>query len=234
MCETNILQEGPAEFIIRAATEADISKIEPIRSYYAINTLRTMGTEALSIDSLLSTLREVYDSKLPYLVAEDRAGSTCLGFSYVQPFMSHRAAYCHTVELAVYCHQDHQGKGVGSKLLSKLIDAVRQPDQHLDLVPEPRPAETRVRHIIARMALDPSWRDDGWALARYYERFGFVQVGHFKAVGRKFDKWSVSSRRRRPTLICEQDRYGVLAADALVLKPRQMDGRGRTRLSPRI
>lgn len=185
------MQNNPAELVIRAATEADIPKIEPIRSYYAINTLRTMGTEALSEDNLLDTLREVNDSKLPYLVAVDKAESIVLGFCYVQPFISHRAAYCHTVELVIYCHQDHQGEGIGSKMLSTLIDAVRTPDKYLNLVPVPRPAETRVRHIIARMALDPSWRDGGWALARYYERFGFVQVGHFKAVGRKFDKWSV-------------------------------------------
>lgn len=37
----------------------------------------------------------------------------------------------HTVEHSVYVHPDHQGKGLGRKLLSRLIDEARDCGKHV-------------------------------------------------------------------------------------------------------
>ena len=64
--------------------------------------------------------------------------------------------------------RSQRGRGLGKLLLAPLIDAARARGLHA---------------IIA--AIDAT----NEASLRLHRQFGFVQVGHFKQVGYKFDRW---------------------------------------------
>src|SRR3546814_3668465 len=68
-------------------------------------------------------LAEVQQRGLPYLVAEDRPGSgAILGYAYAGPYRARRA-YRFAVENSVYVLPGKGGRGIGSALLSTLIES---------------------------------------------------------------------------------------------------------------
>src|SRR5207342_1643516 len=58
--------------------------------------------------------------ELPYFVAEDGGG--ILGYAYAAPYRL-RAGYRYTVEDSIYLDPDVFGRGVGRRLLERLIEA---------------------------------------------------------------------------------------------------------------
>jgi len=99
-------------------------------------------------------------------VAEDEAGRI-VGWSALNRYHD-RMGYRFTTENSVYVAADARGQGLGKLLLAPLIDAARA---------------RGLRAIIA--AIDAT----NEASIRLHARFGFVQVGLFKQVGFKFDRW---------------------------------------------
>ncbi len=111
--------------------------------------------------------------RLPYLVAVDTSSSAVVGYSNAHLFHT-RAAYRFTVEISLFCDPTCTGRGLGSRLLESLLDALRDPAAHPELAPPG--ARDDVKNVIALMAVDPNGKGDGLALKAFYERFGFVQV----------------------------------------------------------
>ena len=99
-------------------------------------------------------------------VAEDASGGI-VGWSALNPYHA-RPGYRFTSENSVYIAADMRGQGLGRLLLAPLIDAARAQGLHA---------------IIA--AIDAT----NVASLRLHAQFGFIQVGHFKQVGYKFDRW---------------------------------------------
>ena len=95
------------------------------------------------------------------------------------------------MELTLYCHPDHLSQGIGSVLLSKVLEIMSQPEQNSKefLNGNVRPEDRRVRQIMAVMAVDAESRDGGLGLKKYYEGFGFELQGHLKQMGHKLDRW---------------------------------------------
>ncbi len=48
---------------------------------------------------------------------------------------------------------------------------------------------TRVRELLAVMAVDDNGRDAGLALRDYYVQWGFREVGRMEQIGFKFGRW---------------------------------------------
>lgn len=108
------------------------------------------------------------------MVARD-ASDEVVGWATTSPFRP-RAAYDTTVESSVYCRRDRRGQGVGSALYSHLFEAIQEED---------------IARIVAGVALP---NPGSFALHR---RFGFVPVGTFTSVGRKFGRyWDVTWHER--------------------------------------
>jgi phosphinothricin acetyltransferase len=83
-----------------------------------------------------------------------------------------KAAYETTVESSVYVRHDAVGRGIGRQLYGALFDAMDGEDVHT---------------IVAGVALPNA------ASVALHERFGFVEIGVFRQVGRKFDRfWDVA------------------------------------------
>ena len=100
------------------------------------------------------------------IVAEDATGAV-VGFASLSPYKE-RAAYRTTVEDSVYVARDHGGLGIGTALLSHLVDIARSSGFHA---------------VMARIEAS------GAASRALHARCGFELVGIEREVGRKFGKW---------------------------------------------
>jgi phosphinothricin acetyltransferase len=77
-------------------------------------------------------------------------------------------AYKYSVEHSVYVHRDHRGRGIGDRLLTRIIDVAKEQERHL---------------LIG--AIDAA----NTASIRLHEKHGFVHSGTIKQAGFKFGRW---------------------------------------------
>lgn len=150
---------------VRPATPKDAEEIAAIYNHYIATSHATFELEPIDAVEMRRRMAETVEQGYPFLVAED-AGSVA-GYAYGRPFRP-RPGYRHAVEVAVYIHPERQGQGIGKQLYDELL---------------PMLFDNAARSLIATIALpnDPS--------VRMHENFGFVKAGHFREVGRKFDRW---------------------------------------------
>ena len=110
-----------------------------------------------------------YDHKVadgwPVLVAE-RDGAV-VGWSTYGPFRP-KAGYDHTVEHSVYVSETVRGGGIGSALLTPLIEHARAAGRHV---------------MIGGVDAENT------GSIAFHQRHGFVETGRIREVGRKFDRW---------------------------------------------
>lgn len=186
--ETTPFDMSKLPVTLRAATPEDIPSIAQIHRHYVLNTVMTFAIDPVSTEDHTSKLKQIQAANLPYLVAVSD-DSNVVGYSYLSGFRSGKAGYRNTVELSLFCHPEHLFQGIGTTLLNKILDVAANPEKNLDLVPDVRPDDRKIRHIISCMAVDTDSKENGLGLKKYYEAFGFVLNGHLKQVGHKFDRW---------------------------------------------
>jgi L-amino acid N-acyltransferase len=105
-------------------------------------------------------------SNFPVLGAEGENGQL-LGFATYGAFRAW-PAYKYTVEHSVYVRHDMRGRGIGTLLLSNLIEAAKERDVHV---------------LVA--GIDASNR----ASIALHEKHGFRHAGTVRECGFKFDRW---------------------------------------------
>lgn len=179
------------EFVVRPATQQDVPGINAILTYYALETVITFATTALPDSAVAAKLEStISEHHLPFFVATTRSSSASsgardlesnssyevIGICYVSPYRAERLAYRHTGEMTLMIHHEHQSKGIGSALLRAVISVLRG---------------TRIRELLAVMAVDETGPGKGLVLRDYYKRWGFREVGTLENVGFKFDRWQV-------------------------------------------
>ena len=97
-----------------------------------------------------------------------------VGYTYLSPFRPSLPAYTHTGELCLFVHHEHHYKGIGSALLEKLLEACGQ---------------SRIREVLAVMAVDSETIGAGLGLRDWYVGWGFREVGMMERVGWKMGRW---------------------------------------------
>ena len=155
--------------LIRDVTEADFDAVAEITNHY----IRTTAIHFKYDPVAPGELREIWlkgCAVYPYLVLEDDGGAV-IGYAKAGKWRE-RAAYDRTAEVGIYLRHDRHGKGWGTTLYAKLIEACRGGDG--------RPA---MRSLIGGIALPNP------ASIRLHEACGFVHVGTFREAGWKFEKW---------------------------------------------
>jgi len=150
---------------IRDAAAGDLGAILAIYNDAVINTTAVYDYEPRTMEAQRKWLAAKYEQKLPVLVAEQ--DGAVVGFASYGPFRPW-PAYLHTIENSVYVAPDRRGAGIGAALLGPLVVRARGGGYR-----------TMVAGIDASNA----------ASLRLHAKFGFVQVGHFREVGWKFDRW---------------------------------------------
>lgn len=170
------------ELAVRPATILDVPSINSILTYYVLQTVITFATTAQTDEEFESKFCDItQNNQLPFFVATSRSSAKgapdkteVVGFCYITPWKPERPAYQYTGELSLYVHHEHQGKGIGSALMVAILEVISQ---------------TKIREVLAVMAVDEKSKNSGLALRDYYVRWGFEEVGRMKRVGFKFERW---------------------------------------------
>jgi len=157
-----------SDVVLRPAVVADA---EAIRTIYNVEVTTQTSTFDLVPRSLEDQERwlAARSGAFSAIVAVDssRSGSPVIGFASLSPYKD-RAAYNTTVEDSVYVDRSCGGRGVGSMLLSRLVDIARESGFHA---------------VMARIEAT------GTASRALHAKCGFELVGVERQVGRKFGRW---------------------------------------------
>jgi phosphinothricin acetyltransferase len=151
---------------IRRAVRSDCTGILEIYNDAVLKTTATYDYEPRPLEHRQAWFDDHQRTGHAIFVAE-AADGRIIGWSALNRYHD-RMGFRFTAENSVYVAEEARGQGLGARLLEPLIPAA---------------AEIGIRAIIA--AIDAQ----NTASLRLHARFGFEQVGLFKRVGYKFDRW---------------------------------------------
>jgi len=150
---------------LREALTDDLEAILAIYNDAVVNTTAVYDYVPRPIEAQQAWFESKRTQGLPVLVAVE-AGAVA-GFASYGPFRPW-PAYLHTVENSIYIAPGRRGRGIGTQLLGPLVETARSRGLHA---------------MVA--AIDAT----NEASLRLHRKFGFEQVGHFREVGWKFERW---------------------------------------------
>jgi phosphinothricin acetyltransferase len=143
----------------------DAAQVCEIYNHYVYTSHATFELEALNEAEMNERIVDLLSSGFPYLVAEENG--EVIGYAYGHQFRPRRA-YQQTVEVSVYVKYGCEGRGIASRLYEELIPQILNAGYHA---------------VVAVIALPND------VSVRLHEKYGFEKAGHFREVGRKFDRW---------------------------------------------
>lgn len=149
---------------LRACTPADAAQICSIYNHYILKTVVTFEEVPVQVEEMARRIVDI-TSRFPWFVCE-RDGVVC-GYAYAGPWKE-RSAYRYSVESTVYLAPQVAGQGIGTLLYSALLTALRGTDVHC---------------VVGGISLPNE------ASVALHEKLGFIKIGHFREIGRKFEKW---------------------------------------------
>ena len=165
----SLLAECPPEsrVLVRPSRDGDVEAMLAIYRRYirrgVEESVDDSGTP--EPDDLRDRRKNLRSHRLPHLVAT--LSGEVVGYAYVVLFRK-RPAYRFTVKHSIYIHHDHQGHGVGRKLLQELIDVC---------------AASGFRQMVGYIDADNA------ASLALHEKFGFTRVGLLPGVAYRFGRW---------------------------------------------
>jgi len=149
---------------VRPATEADLPAILDIYNAAILHTTATFDVEPQTLDERLQWFRE---TKPPHCVLVAEEAGRVTGWGCLRSFRP-RVAYRFTAEDSVYIDEEHRGSGIGALLLGELIERAKGGGFH---------------SVVAGMT------EGNPASEALHRGFGFVEVGRYRQVGYKFERW---------------------------------------------
>lgn len=150
---------------VRNATGNDLPAMLEIYNEIILNTTAVWHYEPHTLEMRKEWFEQRQKEGFPIFVAMEE--QKMLGFSSFGSFRPW-PGYKKTVENSVYVASDSRGRGVGKLLIPPLIEAAKQMGLH---------------------AMLAGIEAENEASIALHEKFGFVEVAHFKEVGWKFGRW---------------------------------------------
>lgn len=150
---------------IRNATANDLAQILDIYNDAILNTTAVYDYEPHTLEMRKQWFEIKQQQEFPVFLAEEN--DEVIGFSSFGPFRAW-AGYKYSVEHSIYVKDGQRGKGIGKLLMQPLIDAAK---------------EMKLHTIIAGIDADNKLSIE------FHKQFGFEEVGYFKEVGWKFERW---------------------------------------------
>jgi L-amino acid N-acyltransferase YncA len=151
---------------IRPATEADLAAITEIYAHAVLHGTATFELIPPDIPEMTRRFKSLMDGGYPYLVAT--LDGCVAGYAYAGPYRP-RPAYRFTVENSVYLKPSIHRRGIGLRLLLKLI------------------AECEARGYRQMIAVIGDAANAG--SLGVHSRCGFAMIGTHPDVGFKFGRW---------------------------------------------
>ena len=150
---------------IRQAQHKDLEAILGIMNDAIRNTTSIYDYGVRSNEFIENWFTKKQSDKMPVLVCEINDEAVAYG-----SYGIFRAwdAYQFSVEHSIYVQQKFQGQGIGRQLLMGLINQAKKDGYH-----------TMIAGIDA----------DNKKSCQFHKNLGFTEVGTFKEVGYKFDRW---------------------------------------------
>ena len=149
-----------------AILRASIDYLEQITEIYnqaVLTTTATFDSEPISLDEQRIWFNE-HDNKFPIFVAL-KSGQV-VGWASLSKW-SGRCAYSDTAEISIYIKDGFRGKGIGTKLMNRVLDEGRKAGIHT---------------VLARIA------EGSDASIRLHKKAGFEYIGVMREIGKKFGK----------------------------------------------
>ncbi len=148
--------------LLRASAD-HLEAITDIYNDAVLTTTATFDSEPISLDEQRIWFAE-HDDKFPiYVVLKSES---VIGWASLSKW-SGRCAYSDTAEISVYIKDGFRGKGIGTKLINKVLEEGNKAGIHT---------------VLARIA------DGSEASIRLHKNAGFEYVGVMREVGKKFGK----------------------------------------------
>jgi L-amino acid N-acyltransferase len=153
-----------SDVTLRPGRSSDADDIATILNHYVTHTTSTFLTEPVTVEDR----RQWIDKRSPQhsLWVAEREGRV-IGWSSLAEHKP-RGAYRLTVENSIYMHPNHVGRGIGRRLLDRVLEDARAGGFHV---------------IVAGACAEQT------ASVRLHESAGYERIGHFREVGRKFERW---------------------------------------------
>ncbi len=165
----------PSDLRVSPATPSDLPAIQAIYAHHVLNGLGSFEETPPDADEMRRRFDEVSSRGLPYLAAH--MGGSVVGYGYCNLFRA-RSAYRFVLEDSIYVKDGFLGKGIGTALLSLLIQ---------------RCTELGYRQLIAVIG------DSGNAGSiNLHASLGFLRSGTLRSTGFKFGRWVDTETMQRP------------------------------------
>jgi phosphinothricin acetyltransferase len=150
---------------IRATEHDDVRHVAAIYAHHVVTGAASFELEPPDEAEMLRRWREILVGGYPHLVAV--AGGAVVGYAYAGAYRP-RPAYRHAVEDSVYVRDGLHGRGIGRRLLARLI----------------ADCEARgYRQMVAVIG------DNAAPSVALHAGLGFEHVGRVRAVGYKLGRW---------------------------------------------
>lgn len=150
---------------IRFASKEDCAAIAEIYNHAVLHTAAIWNDQTVDAENRISWYEARQLMGYPVLVSEDRGVVT--GYASFGDWRNFDG-FRHTVEHSVYVHPDHQGKGQGRALLSRLIAEARECGKHV---------------MVAGI------ESQNQASLHLHSTLGFKITAQMPQVGTKFGRW---------------------------------------------
>jgi L-amino acid N-acyltransferase YncA len=148
---------------IRLASIKDLKAITDIYNEAILTTDATFDTEPKTVAEQKVWFKE-HGKRNPIMIAV--MDNIICGWASLSKW-STRCAYADTAEISVYVKQEYHNRGIGKRLMKKVLDEGEKVGLHT---------------IISRIT------DGNTISIRLHEELGFKHIGIMKEVGRKFDR----------------------------------------------
>tara|TARA_B100001175_G_scaffold158117_1_gene133923 strand:- start:253 stop:753 length:501 start_codon:yes stop_codon:yes gene_type:complete len=152
---------------IEAISENQLRDAHRIYNYYITNSYSNFEEKKISFKEFYKNYKNIIKKKLPYLVA--LYDEKVVGIAYLNKFRE-KSGYRFAFENTIYIHKDHINRGIGSKLLKKLINVSKK--------------NKNIKLIIAVIG-----SIDSKGSIKIHQNIGFKKIGILKKVGFKKNKW---------------------------------------------
>ena len=147
--------------------EQHLKDAHKIYNYYIENSYANFEDKKITFKEFYKNYKNIILKKLPYLVALDN--EIVVGIAYLTKFRE-KSGYRYTFENTIYIHTNYINKGIGNKLLNKLIISSKK--------------NKNIKKIVAVIS---SINSKG--SIKIHKKNGFKNIGTLKKIGFKKNKW---------------------------------------------